>query len=356
MLELDAVRTVAFRVFVACLAITGIAIEVTELVSYYPPSGWAWTWREDAPLVVRRVLHGIRSLGSGVIALVLVWRIGTRWYALLGAAWLAFWSLEAALVLTRPALNATAAVFVFRMIYGGFNHLLAIGFFQTFPRVLAASDVRADPAAPAWKRGWRALLAVLLRPFVLTLLALTGCFLWLIRIEALVHVFTAFVSGVAISYLLISLRQSSEEERRRLFWIFEAVLLVLISNIFTAMTVLAALVFDAPALSSPALRIVGNAGYVLALACIALAIFYSGALDVGLVVRRTAILTAAATTVVLLFLALQALVVNTVAARLGMERGWGSVLAGALSAFAFRPVDRYVDRRIEGWLARKVVR
>jgi hypothetical protein len=76
----------------------------------------------------------------------------------------------------------------------------------------------------------------------------------------------------------------------------------------------------------------------------AVAIFYAGSVDPGLVLRRSTVYGALGALGILLFAGLEDVLSNWVASRIGLPGSVGSLLAGSLTAGVMIPLRKTVDR------------
>ncbi|MEE8244800.1 MAG: hypothetical protein V3R27_07380, partial [Pseudomonadales bacterium] len=106
---------------------------------------------------------------------------------------------------------------------------------------------------------------------------------------------------LAGAYLYVGYRSGSEDERKRLYWIFEGVLAMLVIELaeFSLWVIqrLSILEFEMAPFNAWLGALQGLAG----LTCFALAMFWAGAFDSRLVLRKTAVVSAAAGVVVIVF-------------------------------------------------------
>jgi hypothetical protein len=84
------------------------------------------------------------------------------------------------------------------------------------------------------------------------------------------------------------------------------------------------------------------------LTCIALAIFYKGAFDSRLVLRRTTVASAAGAAAVVIFITLETAISEALEGFFGFQSQIGSVAGGVAVALLLRPIVDRIDRRLGG--------
>jgi len=88
----------------------------------------------------------------------------------------------------------------------------------------------------------------------------------------------------------------------------------------------------------------------VSLAAVVLAVFFDGAVDPGLAIKKTTIYGALAGALLFGFGALENALEDLVLARIGLPPGSGTWLAGGTMAVAFKPLHAFLSARIGGWL------
>ena len=337
---MPAARTTLLRLAAGVMALFGLALAGADLVEI------ALAARAGTPpQTVIRVTLSVAAWGVGlsVLALAVVWRVTDRAEALVAA--LVFGSLAAIFsgVQFDPVEPLSLSERIPRVMLGGFTYSIAVRFAQLFPRPLQPASVLSLGRRPAT----RALLRV---PAAL----LSPALFWpsMALMELVVHVFQSGPSlvahvlvytGLASLYLYAAYRTGSDEDRRRLFWLFEGALIL-----FT-LEVLETLAYATRGLGLHSLTLAPLSAWLwvvegwVALTCFSLAVLYSGALDSRLVLRKTAILSASGVMAVVLFVAIEEAVSGVVVNVLGLGSNAGALIAGVLAALAFRPLTDRVD-------------
>ncbi|MEE9255204.1 MAG: hypothetical protein V3U43_09725, partial [Pseudomonadales bacterium] len=141
------------------------------------------------------------------------------------------------------------------------------------------------------------------------------------------------------------------EDRRRIFWILEGVVVFFAAQIiavaFWAVAWSGVLDLDLPFWT----KMIRGISAWLTLGCFAMAVFYAGALDAGLVLRRTTVVTLSGMIVLVVFVSMETAIEELLAEVLGLESRIGGVVAGICAALAFRPLTVRIDRWIQSGLA-----
>ena len=177
------------------------------------------------------------------------------------------------------------------------------------------------------------------------------------------------VASVAASFEWLSLkyRHGSDDDRRRIGWIYLCPSLGVLAVAAWLLLGPAAWLFFPAAfdgggpfpfgLSVPQLWMIGLyclapvllASFLLGLAC---SMFYSGSLDPRLAMRRSLVAGACGLSLTALFVFIENLVTAQVSARFGMPEGTGSVIAGTMAAVAFSPLRTRLERSVGGLVDR----
>ena len=227
-------------------------------------------------------------------------------------------------------------------------HTSALRFAQLFPRPLLAADVLAlgtrkltGPAA--------SFLAALLRPRVFWPVALLFETLALtIRLPLVYTGHVLIVSLMASVYFYAGYRRGTEEERQRVFWLMEAAVVFVATELaFHALNIIHALeIFDInQSLWGSWLHLTM---IWATLTCIALAIFYKGAFDSRLVVRRTTVASITGALAVLIFITLETAITETLEAVFGFQSRIGAIAGGVAVALLLKPLTDRIDRKLGG--------
>jgi hypothetical protein len=226
-------------------------------------------------------------------------------------------------------------------------HSIGIRFTQLFPRPLSPADVQ--DLGPAWlRRPVGVILGALLDPRIFWAFAVIfEAGFRLIPIPgpwALIHLLVWLTLGTL--FLYASYVRGSKEDRRRIFWILEGVAVFLVVQVIHiglwAVSSTGLLEVDLP-LWFNWMRAVSA---WLTLGCFVMAVFYAGAFDSGMVLRRTTVLGISAGLAVLIFVTLETLLEELVAEAFGVQSRAGGILGGVAAAVAFQPLALRIDRVI----------
>lgn len=330
---------VTLRVLVLLCGLTSASLAAAYLVDR-----WSSAQAIDHWLFASTLFIASWGFGFSALALAIAWRgsatlavyVGGLFFATFSAAW-------SLIVLLENPFEITPL-----FVLGGISYSLAIQFTQRYPRPLTAADV--DGIEGKWFRYSGAVpLKALLNPMVFWPAA--------VAMEVIVHGTHIELLGLlhvlvwltlAGSYLYVGYRSGSEDERKRLYWIFEGVLAMLVIELaeFSLWVIqrLSILEFEMAPFNAWLGALQGVAG----LTCFALAMFWAGAFDSRLVLRKTAVVSAAASVVVIVFVGLEEFVMDVVGDAFGFESRMSAVIGGVLAALAFKPVSTRVERMIRG--------
>jgi len=325
------------RILVGLTGLGSLALAVVDMADL-----WSSATEVDHILLAATLFIMSWGFGFSGLALAIAWRgsamaavyIGGMFFAMFSAAW----SMLA--LLDNPFDNPLF------LIWAPLSYSLAILFTQNYPRTLTPAGIDSVQAWP-FRHVLAPPLKVLLKPYwfwpfvVIMESVVHGTH---IEILGLLHVLVWLT--LAGAYLYAGYRSGDEEERGRLYWIFEAVLVMLVIELaeFSLWTIqaLEILEFEMRPFNAWLGALQGTAGLI----CFALAMFFSGAFDSRLVLRKTAVTSAAASVVIILFIALEEFVLDYVGDVMGMESRMSAVIGGVLAALMFRPVSTRVDRMI----------
>lgn len=198
---------------------------------------------------------------------------------------------------------------------------------------LTGFDFSADQQASPLIRAAAAVFAVLVVFFVL--------------------VATPALIAISALNLRLSYRLAEADDRRRIRWIVDGFLVGVIA-LFANPALTSA--FDGLGVDHPALDAIPPMIYTIGLLamviCLAVGVFYDGALDSTLIVRRSAVYTAFGVLLTFLFSGVEDLVSSHVSARLGLPSAASSFVAGGVVALAFgtlrSSVARVAGRKVGG--------
>lgn len=147
-------------------------------------------------------------------------------------------------------------------------------------------------------------------------------------------------------------RDADEEGRRRVFWIVEGFLAG--TTLLLAASVLKALQMATGYTVGMAwwFALAVYASLLVVLACLAVAMFYAGALDPSLAIRRTAVIGMVGISMIFVFAGVEQVVQQLLGDWLGMSDRFGGMLTGGIVALTFDPVKTRAGALVERWLGR----
>lgn len=332
----------------AAVSLIALLLCCVNLISFIPPLAGGWIPTTEMALV-DRVSRALIMLAWGVgfaaLGLVTVWRVGDRFAVLIAALFLGVYALWSG-VGGSPFFVGAPWVVPTLWAIDALAHSIGIRFTQLFPRPLTAEDVLLVGPGP-FRRFVSPVLAGLTRPrfFWPFAIALEGTMRWAGSPGAFFwHVVLWLMLGTI--YLYIAYRTGSRADRRRIFWIMEGVAVFLLMEVvWTGLWSLNALEVLSVDLAFWS-RLNTTIGAWATLVCFALAIFYSGALDSGMILRRTTVASVAGVVALILFIALETTVGEVLEDMAGLNSRVGDILIGVIAALAFHPISR----RINGWM------
>lgn len=164
-------------------------------------------------------------------------------------------------------------------------------------------------------------------------------------------VLVAFPAVIAISALnlRLSYRLADVEGRRRIRWIVDGCVVGVIALFANpALQYIMPLIGLGDALTQTVTSTVFAVGVLAMVICLAVGVFYDGALESALVIRRSAIYTAFGVLITFLFAGVENLVSSHLTARLGLPNVASTFLAGGAAALAFGALRGLVGRLAGG--------
>jgi hypothetical protein len=403
-------------VVLAAVAVAAIALHAL----YTEGTGHAWVSAFNPDyhgfLLAFGILQQITSLVAGALALIVIWRAGdsiaTRTFALS----LAFLALNWATVVNTAGLPRDSILglwsFANAFSIAGFVHFTLV-----FPRRLTQGDLaltHQQESVPLGRLGrvgvagrlfmlrgvnlmlpragfgiathefrpLRALQATAIdRPALVWLCGVAVAAYWyqlagwLWREDRMMGMYpttvAAFVGllfgililltplAMVVSSLRISYAASTDEERRKILWIVEACVLAL-----SALLAVFALAVLSYVTNSAVVRFVAELGFLIGmpliylafLACLAIAMFYSGAIDPALVLRRTAVYGSLGVILIFLFAGVEDLMAQRLAGLLGLPASSSTWIASGTVALAFALLQKRVKRVVDRFSQRERAR
>lgn len=283
------------------------------------------------------------GLGACLLALggFLAVRVGGRAGVLTLAGYVTAQGLATGYLFSLLILGVGGSVyFLSRLLVNLMAYSLAIRTTQLFPRALVAEDrFGIDPSSvlhrlsgPVFlllgaRRVWTFSLCVLL------LLAIT-------RSEVVFNVGQFMVIAVAVLTMATSYRVGDAADRRRIYWLLLGAEILFVGRLAIMLGEFALDWYGvAPAASMRYLRApawtIANIGLI---ACLLTAVFYEGAIDPRLVVRRTAVYTLVTGALVFSFAIFENYVAERVALTLGLGEGLVEAVGAGVVALMLKPV------------------
>jgi hypothetical protein len=159
--------------------------------------------------------------------------------------------------------------------------------------------------------------------------------------------FVALTAALATANLKVGYDRADDEQRRRIFWVFEAVLVATICYAAALSTYLAHVVLGfGGRITEWGSFVLYPLGTIALYAMLAFAVLYRGAVDSKLVVRRTAAYGALGVTMTVVFVALEGALTSLVVVRFALPDQVGSLIAGSTLAVCFGPIRKQVEHLI----------
>lgn len=153
------------------------------------------------------------------------------------------------------------------------------------------------------------------------------------------------VIAISVLNLRLSYRLADVEDRRRIRWIVDGCVVGVIALFANpALQAIMQLIGLDSALTQTVTSTVFGVGVLAMVICLAVGVFYDGALESALVVRRSAIYSAFGVLLTFVFAGVEGLVSNHLVIRFGLPNGASSFLAGGAAALAFGALRGLVGR------------
>ncbi|HEX6939105.1 MAG TPA: hypothetical protein VF158_06805 [Longimicrobiales bacterium] len=161
--------------------------------------------------------------------------------------------------------------------------------------------------------------------------------------------FVLFGAPAAIALSALNLRLSyrlaDADDRRRIRWIVDGCVLGVVALLSNAVLQVA---FDLMGFDHPVAhalpQMILSVGVLVMVICLAVGVFYDGALDSTLIVRRSAVYTGFGVLLTFIFAGVENLVSSHVSTQLGLPDGASSFVAGGSAALAFGALRKTVHR------------
>jgi hypothetical protein len=354
----SAFRLAAFRISASLLALFGVLLGVTGDHAFLQVQGSEGMSPEQVAWVndLFAGLWTTEVLLAAMLALVLIWRTGerpdTRALALF-FVFLPLFNFDSPLR-NLGVLGDSRVVDSAATVLGAATWWLALAAFlrfsAVFPRPLTPAHLHAA-GLPRWrsrlldaKAVWVSALLLGLLSGSLGVLMETGAgvplpltaILFALLLALIVGFLWTIVQGVR--HLRIRYRTSGPADRRRILWVVQGFFLAMwaifigIAGLLPAALAAAA---EAPWIW-PTLPVLAIAAAPLVITVfLAIAIFYDGAIDPALVIRRTALYGAFGVVLTFLFAGVENLASSAIGARLGVPEGWAGWIGAGTVALVF---------------------
>ncbi|HEX8319698.1 hypothetical protein [Longimicrobium sp.] len=360
--------------------VCGLAI-VTIVANMLPPMEFVVAVRAGKALLTPGViglvlLLVVAPLSAAGLALVLVWRSWARDDARVLAVFLGLLSYGLGgegtwMMLSRSGLPdwAVSMLDTGMPLASVAGMAVMIRFSSIFPHPLSLGDVRPgasrlshivagaqawamDPAQLRRAAAWFCGVAILIPQAISIGTGLRGNEIDLVVYSKYLAL-AALLAAVTLSAanLRTNYRRADAAGRRQIFWVLEGFLFA------TAVAVLASALkllqnatgYQAAQVHWYAFALL--AGFLGLLACLAIALFGSGALDPSLALRRTAVSGVLGLLAVVLFAVSEQVMQEWLGARLGLSARTGGIVTGVALGLAFEPLRTRTSAFVERQLA-----
>jgi hypothetical protein len=216
-----------------------------------------------------------------------------------------------------------------------------------FPRPLTPADISSNGTIWGRIRPLRAVLIFFLRAPAVWALAAIITILWATDLPVFNLVNNVVILLLVIIYLRIQHRSGDVETRKKVLWFFEYFLSILVIGVL-GIAVHAVL----PENRWENLRVVVSVFFTAAfrivpLFCICMAVFYAGAISPALVIRKTFVYGVTAALLLFTYATVEALVVNVLVAKTGINDQFASALLGTVLALGFHPIKNRMEHGLK---------
>lgn len=322
--------------------------------------GFRWPEsRVTTAVVFESLIYGTAAAAE-LIALLLAWRSTAASGSFALAVFLSLLGNGMThLSVYRWAVNARLPAAV----VGTFDLILPASFLYMTAAVVRFSAMFPDALTPAEfppRAVFRRLRVALLRPRVVWLSA-TAVFalavvvtyarpsvIRIVRPPMTAAILLALV--VAVSNMRINYRNASAEGKRRIFWVVEgflgAVGLVVIASLVKVVQMVGGRE------SGPWYPLSMLAAFIILIVCLTIAMFFSGALDPALAIKRTAVYGLLGITLVFVFVAVENTVQDYLKAWLHLSDSASGVIVGGVVALSAEPIKERLSAVAERVLGR----
>lgn len=253
-----------------------------------------------------------------------------------------------------------------RLLINGVAYAAALRATQLFPGPLTARDIsNLIESHPRWRYVWR-LVRLMLPPW--RVWALAAGLLLLVPLtpnDLFFSLGQLTVLALAVATLAANYLTGNETERRKIYWLLAGALILLVGRIAIIAGTLLIGWLDIPDLTVGAQEVVIPSVLILRLltwtiavsgmiVCVLLAIFYGGAINPEMVVRRTAILGAGFGLTFFTFGVFVNYIAALITEMLVLEEALVQAVAGTLIALGFRPLDNWLTRLADRYVPKQL--
>ena len=219
---------------------------------------------------------------------------------------------------------------------------------QTFPRPIERANIVASATVWGRFRVLRASVIFLLRPWAVWVVAAILTSLSVVFDSAsFADLVRMIIVLLGIVYFYITFRSGDPQARSKVMWFLEAAVVPVAALVIVL--ALRAVLGDSPLpVLRASLSLIVSALSGLALtACFLAAVFYAGAIDPALVVRKTFIVAATASLLLFLFAACEHYLVHLLVHALGATNGIVTAVLAALFGYAFHPLKHRLEHFLQ---------
>ncbi len=155
---------------------------------------------------------------------------------------------------------------------------------------------------------------------------------------------------ITVANLRTAYRAADADGRRRVYWVLEGLLAGTVIVVFASMLKAAVLITGAAAWFEPWYPLSFFVALLVVIGFFAIAMFYVGALDPLLAIRRTAVTGMVGITMVFIFAVTQQMVHEYLVAWTGISDRVGGMVTGGIVALSFEPVQRRLSGLVSRWV------
>lgn len=309
----------------------------------------------EAPLAPWILLvHTSASLVFMAVVCLMAWfhtrQPSTAWFSLMIASFVAMSALFALKVLHESFTTHPLFVWGWRTV-DAIQSVLVVRAAQTWPRAVVHADFAT--ANVWWMRAPR------LRASLSNLL--TGWHLWVIVVPAAI---TAAVLGGSppgmlfygllflppLAILHVSFVSGERNEKRRVFWFFETVLLLLMLFIVRNILISLLALLGHAWLETMATLLWRVAESAVMIACLVIGVFFVGAVSPTVIVRRTIVFGTVISALLFVILIGEEYGIQEIQQLTGIRSGLASAVLCAVCGVAFEPFRARVNKVLKHWL------